>query len=388
MDNFAPFLFILFPFLILIVRGYTVLLHELGHAITAAYLSGEKVKVYVGSYGEQVDTRHWKWGLIECYLKKNASWDRGLCVPESKNFTLNGQILYTAMGPVVTVFCALIFGLIAYSTVIPNWIRVLSGLLSFITLIDALRSLIPSKRPILMANDGITYNDGQLLRNLFNHKRLNSKFKEVEIATNQKDYERAGDLLLAAIPKAKNKTELYRYAASLFTEGKHLEKAAISFTGLEKEGGMDANDYNNAGLICAYLQQYEKALTYFEKAVALQADHHLALTNRAFTHLMLEHYDTAHSLFDQLFQKDPENAYLLTNRGLAAAKNGRTADGLQDMERALQMDPEESYAHRNLGIYFLDQGNGVEALKYLKTAHKINPQTHLMDALLEKAEAS
>jgi tetratricopeptide (TPR) repeat protein len=58
------------------------------------------------------------------------------------------------------------------------------------------------------------------------------------------------------------------------------------------------------------------------------------------------------------------------------------------MERALQMDPEEPYAHRNLGIYFLDQGNGVEALKYLKMAHKINPQTHLIDALLEKAEAS
>ena len=219
MDNFAPLLLILFPLLILSVRGYTVLLHELGHAITAAYLSGEKVNVYVGSYGERVDTRHWKWGLIECYLKKNDNWDRGLCVPESKNFTLNGQILYTAMGPVVTVLCALVFGLIAYSTLIPNWIRIFFGLQSFITLIDALRYLIPSNRPILMANDGITYNDGEVLRNLFIHKRLSSKFKEVETATNQKDYERAGDLLMASIPIVNNKTGIYRYAASVFTEG-------------------------------------------------------------------------------------------------------------------------------------------------------------------------
>jgi tetratricopeptide (TPR) repeat protein len=292
------------------------------------------------------------------------------------------------MGPAVTVFCALVFGLIAYSTLIPNWIRVFFGLQSFITLIDALRYLIPSNRPILMANDGITYNDGEVLRNLFNHKRLNSKFKEVEIATDQKDYEQAGDLLMAAIPKANNKTGLYRYAASVFTEGKHYEKAIAAYAGLEKEGGMDANDFNNAGLIFAYLLQYENALAYFEKAVALQMDHSLALTNRAFTHLVMEHYELAHGMFDQLFQKDPENAYLLTNRGLAAAKNGQPVDGLQDMERALQMNPEEPYAHRNLGIYFLDQGSGVEALKYLKMAHKINPQTHLIDALLEKAAAA
>ncbi|MFZ4477082.1 MAG: hypothetical protein ACOYPR_17940 [Saprospiraceae bacterium] len=42
-----------------------------------------------------------------------------------------------------------------------------------------------------MADDGITYNDGQLLRNLLQQKRLGLKFKEVEIATNQKDPENA-----------------------------------------------------------------------------------------------------------------------------------------------------------------------------------------------------
>ncbi len=205
--DFGFLYFLLFFLLIFWVRGLIVLLHELGHALMAIYLSKEKVNVYVGSFGERKDTIHLKFGLLECYLKKNMAWDRGLCVPESKNFTLNGQIWYTVMGPVVTILCAVVFGILAYSAMIPNWIRVFAGLMSFISLTDALRSLIPSKRPILMADDGITYNDGQLLRNLLNNKRLNSKFEEVEIATNQKDYERAGDLLLAAIPKAKNKSD-------------------------------------------------------------------------------------------------------------------------------------------------------------------------------------
>jgi tetratricopeptide (TPR) repeat protein len=157
----------------------------------AIYLSREKVTVYVGSFGERKDTMHLKLGLLECYLKKNMAWDRGLCVPESKNFTLNGQIWFIALGPVVTVLCVIVFGICAYSAMIPNWIRVFAGLMCFITLIDALRYLIPSKRPILMADDGISYNNGQLLRNLLQQKRLGLKFKEVEIATNQKDPENA-----------------------------------------------------------------------------------------------------------------------------------------------------------------------------------------------------
>jgi hypothetical protein len=50
----------------------------------AIYLSREKVTVYVGSFGERKDTIHLKLGLLECYLKKNMAWDRGLCVPDSK----------------------------------------------------------------------------------------------------------------------------------------------------------------------------------------------------------------------------------------------------------------------------------------------------------------
>ncbi len=154
--DFGFLYFLLFFLLIFWVRGLTILLHELGHALMAIYLSREKVTVYVGSFGERKDTIHLKLGLLECYLKKNMAWDRGLCVPESKNFTLNGQIWYIAMGPVVTVLCVIVFGICAYSSMIPNWIRVFAGLMCFITLIDALRYLIPSKRPILMANDGIT----------------------------------------------------------------------------------------------------------------------------------------------------------------------------------------------------------------------------------------
>lgn len=380
--------FLLFFLMIFWVRGLTVLLHELGHALMAIYLSREKVTVYVGSFGERKDTIHLKLGLLECYLKTNLAWDRGLCVPTSKNFTLNGQIWYTVMGPLVTVLCFLGFGALAIRTEVPALLRIFSCFLVFIICIDALRCLIPSKQPILMANDGITYNDGQLLRDLLHQKRLCQEFKEVEIATNQKDYERAGDLLLAAIPKAKNKSDLYRYAATVYSEEKCYEKATACYTALEQEGGMDSNDYNHAGLIFAYLLQYENALTYFKKAVKLQRDNNLALTNIAFSHLALEQYSSAFELLDELFQKDPENAYLLANRGLAAFKTGQITAGLDDLERAKRIDPEESYVYRNLGIAFLDQGDGVEALKYLKMAHKINPQTHLIDSLLEKAKAA
>ena len=374
-------------FIIFSFRGYTILLHELGHAITAAYLSGEKVTVYIGSYSERGNTIYLKWGLIECYLKKSFIWEQGHCVIASNSLTLNGQILYTLMGPVVTVLCTIVFGLLAYYAVIPDWIRVFFGLMSFITLIDALRTLIPSKRPIYKTNGGIGYNDGQNLRNLFNQKRLSAKLKEVNIALDHKDYEGAGDLLLEMIKKSRHKAYYYRYAVNCYSQANHLEKLATTYVGFEKTGEMNANEYADAGLVSAYLCHYETALRYFEKALDLQADHFNALTNIAFCHLVLEHYSTALSFFDPLVENNPENAYLVTNKGLASFKSGQTEAGLKEMERALEINPEEPYTHRSLGIYYLDQNDSVRALEYFKKAKELNPDTHIIDALIAKAEA-
>ena len=362
-------------------------MHELGHAIPAAYLSGEKVTVYVGSYAERGNTIYCKWWLIECYLKKSIIWNEGHCVPASQNFTLNGEILCIVMGPVITVLCSVIFGLLAYYAMIPDWIRVFFGLMSFITLIDALRDLIPSKRPIYKTNGGIGYNDGQNLRNLFNQKRLSAKLKEVNIALDHKDYEGAGDLLLEMIKKSRHKAYYYRYAVNCYSQAKQLEKLATTYVGFEKTGEMNANEYADAGLVSAYLCHYETALRYFEKALDLQADHFNALTNIAFCHLVLEHYSTALSFFDPLVENNPENAYLVTNKGLASFKSGQTEAGLKEMERALEINPEEPYTHRSLGIYYLDQNDSVRALEYFKKAKELNPDTHIIDALIAKAEA-
>ncbi|HVV04311.1 MAG TPA: M50 family metallopeptidase [Puia sp.] len=42
--------------LAIIVRIFTVLFHELGHAFAALLLTGGKVTIYVGSYGDPATT--------------------------------------------------------------------------------------------------------------------------------------------------------------------------------------------------------------------------------------------------------------------------------------------------------------------------------------------
>jgi hypothetical protein len=384
MELFIVVFWVLFIFFI---RVLTLFLHELGHSIPAILMSREKVNLYMGSYGAQNNTFHLKIGLLECWFKKDAAWDRGITVPESTNFTIKQRILFTLMGPVVTILCMLGFGYWVYIGGISIEIRVVCAILCLITFLDTLRFLVPSRLPIKMTHDEIIYNDGQLLRNLLKQKRLSAKLKEVNIALDHKDYEGAGDLLLEMIKKSRHKAYYYRYAVNCYSQTKQLEKIATTYVGFEKTGEMNANEYVDAGLISAYLYHYETALRYFEKALDLQADHFNALTNIAFCHLVLEHYATALSFFDDLVQNNPENAYLVANKGLASFKSGQAEGGLKEMEKALEINPEEPYVYRSLGIYYLDQSDSVSALKYFHKAKALNPETHIIDALIAQAEA-
>ncbi|MBK8341854.1 MAG: M50 family metallopeptidase [Bacteroidetes bacterium] len=51
MDYF-PVILLFFALLVFITRTFTVLFHELGHAIPAILMSKKAVTIYIGSYGD------------------------------------------------------------------------------------------------------------------------------------------------------------------------------------------------------------------------------------------------------------------------------------------------------------------------------------------------
>lgn len=382
------YLIILLIFLTLLVRPVLVFLHELGHAIPALLLSGKPVVIFIGSYGDRSECYHLKTGLLEWWIKKDWSLCRaGLCVPSGKNFTTNGKILYTLMGPMISLIAgfALVAG--AFLGAFPIWVRIFLFLLSLPAFLDTKESLVPNRRPIAKANDDIIYNDGQTLRNLFKYKRLSAQYDKASDAYDNQQFALAGDLFRAALKTQSHHSDLFRYTILSYSQAKNYALAAEIYLQFEQTGAMNAKDFNDAGLNYAYMRAYEQGLACFEKALALEPDQPFALTNRAFSFLMLGRYNEAIALFDKLFNKDPENAYLIANRGLAKSKLGQSEEAFSDMERAQKLDPEESYVYRSLGIYSLDRGDRATALTHFKKAQELNPETHLIEQLIEAAGA-
>src|SRR5579859_2563186 len=88
---------------LLITRPFTVLFHELGHAIPAILLSKEKVTIYVGSYGDPAKSFRVNIGLLEVWFRYNPfKWRSGLTIPSAKGISLDKKIIYTLMGPVAS----------------------------------------------------------------------------------------------------------------------------------------------------------------------------------------------------------------------------------------------------------------------------------------------
>ncbi|SEO00261.1 hypothetical protein SAMN05216436_12835 [bacterium A37T11] len=73
---------ILILFLVLATtRALTVVIHELGHAVPAIFLTKEKVAIYIGSFGDPNKSLHVNIGLLEVWFKYSPFlWGRGLCV--------------------------------------------------------------------------------------------------------------------------------------------------------------------------------------------------------------------------------------------------------------------------------------------------------------------
>src|SRR5262245_2484763 len=119
--------------LMLVARPVCVLLHELGHGITALLVTHGKVKLYVGSYGDPIRSLRATFGRLEVFVTGTVFLlPLGLCVPESKNVPIWRQFLVTLMGPV----SSFIFGaLCMYLSLGVDAVTESAGLLFFIALL-------------------------------------------------------------------------------------------------------------------------------------------------------------------------------------------------------------------------------------------------------------
>lgn len=383
----VPIVLITIILLVVATRPFTVLFHELGHGIPALLLTNDKVTLYIGSYGDPNHSLTFRLGRLEFFFKYNPFlWKLGLCVPHSKEVTLNRQILITVYGPATSLLLGALCCYIAFAADLHGSIKTISIVFLGSSLFDFFVNIVPRDQPIQLFDGSIVYNDGQQLKQLFKYKILPSQYTVGADYYNNQEYEKAAKAFHDIVDKGLRNDIFYRLAISAYLQFKDYETALTLHQEFEKHCKLNSDDYANSGLMKSQLGNYDEGMPDYQKSLDLNPENKYALNNRGYTYNLLEQYEQAIADFDKAIEIEPEFAYSYNNRGLAKIKLGQENEGLKDIKTSLDLDDKNSYAYRNLGIYHYDKGDFDKALEHLDKAYELDKDTHLVTDYIEKTK--
>ncbi|RBL90100.1 site-2 protease family protein [Chitinophaga flava] len=159
-------IFLLLSVLFFIVRFFTILIHELGHAIPAIIFTRQRVIVYIGSYGEDDRNIQFNISLLEINIKRNPlSWRRGICFANHEDMTIRQKTILVLAGPLSSFIIAGVAALIAFTFDMHGSVKLVFSIFLLSAVIDLFTNLYP--RTIQLHNHRILHSDGRLLLNLF-----------------------------------------------------------------------------------------------------------------------------------------------------------------------------------------------------------------------------
>lgn len=384
----ATFAALLLVVLVILVRPFTALFHELGHALTALLLTRQKVTVYVGSYGDQSKGLRVRSGLLEIWFTNNFfSWQSGLCVFSARDLSVSRQLLIVLAGPVASTLIGLSACYLTFTLELHGAVKLIFLVFLGCALLDLVVNLVPRSAPILLQDGSIAYNDGYRLKQLLLGRRLPEAYDTAVDAYNQGAYAAALKLFTGMLQQGLQDEQAYRAAVSCCLQLGDYGAARELLAQFSACYELDSNDYGNAGLVYSQLGLHEEGLPYYENSLRLDPSNMYTLHNMAYTLQLLGRYREAIQLFDRAIEVEASFAYAYSNRGLAKLKSGREEEGLCDIRRSFELEAEHAYGYRNLGIYHLDRREYADALQQFRKAKQSDPATHLIDALLTETES-
>ncbi|MDF2191500.1 M50 family metallopeptidase [Paraflavitalea sp. CAU 1676] len=371
-----------------ITRPFTVLFHELGHAIPAILMTRKSVSIYIGSFGDPNKSLHFSIGLLDVWFKYNPfTWRQGLCVPSAEEISINRKIVYTLTGPLASVVIAVVGCYLAFALDLHGSLKLLLVFFVGSSIFDLFVDLIPIETPMVLYDGRLTYNDGYQLRRLLAWKRFAGKYELAAELYTRQQYDKAADSFCEMLEGGLKVDHIYRLAINSLLQTKSFARAKELSDEFMLHGDLDSGDYAAAGVACSHLGQKDKAVEWYDKSLALDPNNYCSLCNKGFSLILFNQFEEAIPLFDKAIEIDNTSAHSYSSRGLAKIKIGRVEEGLEDITHSFKLDGHNSYAYRSLGIYHLDKGDAEHALNLFKKAKELDDTTYLIDELINEADS-
>ncbi len=182
-------------------------------------------------------------------------------------------------------------------------------------------------------------------------------------------FERALSLSSTNDDKAEVLTEMARVQADRGATA----LAVDALTRAREAAPSDPELHYNLGVLYFRAGQLDAAVSSFDAALALKADHDNALNNKGVVLEKLRRLDEAVAAFESAISLDPRNGFAHFNRGLVLFKLRRFKEAEGAFEQAIAANPELGEAKFFLGEIWFQLGDRKKALRLYKDALHSNP---------------
>lgn len=372
--------------LLVFTRPFTVLFHELGHALPGMLFTRQGATIYVGSYGNEKQSFKISLGKLTIWFRYNPlGWKGGLCILKSADMSVNQQTIFCLGGPLFSFLVAASLFYITFILDLHGSIKLVCAFGLGSTFIDLFGNLIPRQMELA---DGSTLNsDGYHFAKIKKLKKFEIEYIAAHEMYDKKEYEKSGILLQRLIDKKLANQDIYAraYTSQMFI--KNYNKALLLLKEFESKYQLASDDYFNWGMANWYMKLKEETSLCFQKSLRLNPDNVHTLNAVGYVLTTCNKFQEALPYFEKAINLDPQYSYAYNNRGYVQIEIGQIEEGLNDINHSISLNKENSYAFRNLGIYHLYRNEKEKALTYFIKAQEMDQETDLILDLIIKAKA-
>jgi tetratricopeptide (TPR) repeat protein len=168
-----------------------------------------------------------------------------------------------------------------------------------------------------------------------------------------------------------------------FDEIKSIDGAAVSMRKVSSPEVKVAQQYIDQGAADIEKGQYEEAISYFNKAIAIVPNVAEAYYNRGLAHFRNGNLNEALSDFSKAIEINPDDFEAYSQRGFANYFRKNYNQAIADFSNTIKINPNFALAYAGRGAVFGEKGQYEEASSDLSKAIKLDP--NLAEAYVNRA---
>ena len=199
------------------------------------------------------------------------------------------------------------------------------------------------------------------------HQGAVAKVNAVKIAE-------SGDIYTDLIQRNPKEGRFYTLRASSWWALQEAEKALADFDRAIELGYEEAHAFISRGLFHASMGNYEKAIADYEKAIEADPKDIAPVVNRAAVFMMTRRFEEAIEDYTEALNREPKRITLLHQRAIAYKASGDLDNAAADFSNILELKPNDITAVMGRGYIYFQKQDHHAAIKDFTRAIEINPE--------------